>query len=99
MGPEWDYVTVPEPEDDTEGESKGVKYECKLCKHKLWLYSYLLKRTQDLQQLGNVQPWMEEEEVEEEEMGQEGPAARGMSGSQAMRTMQSRSWGTACCNC
>eukprot|EP00983_Pelagomonas_calceolata_P020523 646435-Pelagomonas_calceolata.AAC.1 len=25
---EWDYVTVPEPEDDAEGERKGVMYEC-----------------------------------------------------------------------
>eukprot|EP00983_Pelagomonas_calceolata_P009174 297031-Pelagomonas_calceolata.AAC.1 len=78
-GLEWDYVTVSEPEDDAEGESKGAKYECKLCKHKLWLYSNLqrlLKRTQ--QQLGRVQPWMEEEEEEEEEeMGQEGSSSEG----------------------
>eukprot|EP00983_Pelagomonas_calceolata_P112917 1159935-Pelagomonas_calceolata.AAC.1 len=77
---EWDYVTVPGPEDDAEGESKGVKYECKLCKqlkHKLWLYSnlHLLKRTQDLLQLGKVQSWREEEE--EEETGQEGSSSEG----------------------
>jgi len=63
----------------------------------VWLYSNLrlLQHTQDLQQLG--QAWMAVEEEEEEEMGQE-ESSSGKTGSRAMRTMQSRIWGTTCWN-
>eukprot|EP00983_Pelagomonas_calceolata_P125843 1161244-Pelagomonas_calceolata.AAC.13 len=56
-GLEWDYVTVPGPEDDAEGESKGVKY---VCKHKLWLYSTAPAQAHPgPAAVGRVQLWME----------------------------------------